>query len=191
METPSKKVVINSRFLFDSVEHSLTSPEDDIIMLGVNEARILKLMIQKPDSVLSREEICQHVWRERGGKIDSSSLTQSISLLRKLLSDKASRPEYIKTVSRVGYRFIARVEPMFTSIAEEATSVARAEKKVQPDATDGKQQSRANGDCCDVVARRLSQWITPLMALLITSLLLIDFNGSQGMLGYIYRKMIP
>lgn len=70
METPNEKVVINSRFLFDVVERSLTDAYDEKIIIGTNEAQILSLLVNHPNSVLSREEIYRQVWAERGGKVD-------------------------------------------------------------------------------------------------------------------------
>lgn len=55
METPNEKVVINSRFLFDVVERSLTDAYDEKIIIGTNEAQILSLLVNHPNSVLSRD----------------------------------------------------------------------------------------------------------------------------------------
>ncbi|MBY8020966.1 winged helix-turn-helix domain-containing protein [Vibrio fluvialis] len=201
METPNEKVVINSRFLFDVVERSLTDAYDEKIIIGTNEAQILSLLVNHPNSVLSREEIYRQVWTERGGKVDDSSLTQSISLLRKMLGDKATKPEYIKTESRIGYRFIAPVDPLYSEIPlDDLVETSREEGaesvKLNGEAQFGHRYINTKHDPVDENARcedskhRLSQLVTPIMAVLLTSLLLIDFNGSQGMLSYLYRSIL-
>ncbi|ELG2961075.1 winged helix-turn-helix domain-containing protein [Vibrio fluvialis] len=201
METPNEKVVINSRFLFDVVERSLTDAYDEKIIIGTNEAQILSLLVNHPNSVLSREEIYRQVWTERGGKVDDSSLTQSISLLRKMLGDKATKPEYIKTESRIGYRFIAPVDPLYSEIPlDDLVKTSREEGaesvKLNGEAQSGHRYINTKHDAvdenarCEASKRRLSQLVTPIMAVLLTSLLLIDFNGSQGMLSYLYRSIL-
>ncbi|EKO3494597.1 winged helix-turn-helix domain-containing protein [Vibrio fluvialis] len=201
METPNEKVVINSRFLFDVVERSLTDAYDEKIIIGTNEAQILSLLVNHPNSVLSREEIYRQVWTERGGKVDDSSLTQSISLLRKMLGDKATKPEYIKTESRIGYRFIAPVDPLYSEIPlDDLVETSREEGaesvKLNGEAQSGHRYINTKYDAvdknarCEASKRRLSQLVTPIMAVLLTSLLLIDFNGSQGMLSYLYRSIL-
>ncbi|EKO3562659.1 winged helix-turn-helix domain-containing protein [Vibrio fluvialis] len=201
METPNEKVVINSRFLFDVVERSLTDAYDEKIIIGTNEAQILSLLVNHPNSVLSREEIYRQVWTERGGKVDDSSLTQSISLLRKMLGDKATKPEYIKTESRIGYRFIAPVDPLYSEIPlDDLVETSREEGaesvKLNGEAQFGHRYINTKHDPvdenarCEASKRRLSQLVTPIMAVLLTSLLLIDFNGSQGKLSYLYRSIL-
>ncbi|MBY8030113.1 winged helix-turn-helix domain-containing protein [Vibrio fluvialis] len=201
METPNEKVVINSRFLFDVVERSLTDAYDEKIIIGTIEAQILSLLVNHPNSVLSREEIYRQVWTERGGKVDDSSLTQSISLLRKMLGDKATTPEYIKTESRIGYRFIAPVDPLYSEIPlDDLVETSREEGaesvKLNGEAQFGHRYINTKHDPvdenarCEASKRRLSQLVTPIMAVLLTSLLLIDFNGSQGMLSYLYRSIL-
>ncbi|WHR53747.1 winged helix-turn-helix domain-containing protein [Vibrio furnissii] len=202
METPNDKVVINSRFLFDAVEKSLTDAYDEKIIIGDNESRILTLLTSHPNAVLSREDIYQQVWVERGNKVDDSSLTQSISLLRKVLGDKATNPEYIKTEARIGYRFIAPVDPVYSVIPlEELVEVT--EQNVQPAANTHQAPAypeqryinsafRLNDDEMQRFpsTRCLSQLITPLMVTLITALLLLDFNGAQSMLSFLYRRIL-
>ncbi|MCG6267108.1 winged helix-turn-helix domain-containing protein [Vibrio furnissii] len=206
METPNDKVVINSRFLFDAVEKSLTDAYDEKIIIGDNESRILTLLTSHPNAVLSREDIYQQVWVERGNKVDDSSLTQSISLLRKVLGDKATNPEYIKTEARIGYRFIAPVDPVYSVIPlEELVEVT--EQNVQPAAntrqtpaypeqryinSEFHREFRLNDDEMQRFpsTRCLSQLITPLMVTLITALLLLDFNGAQSMLSFLYRRIL-
>lgn len=202
METPNDKVVINSRFLFDAVEKSLTDAYDEKIIIGDNESRILTLLTSHPNAVLSREDIYQQVWVERGNKVDDSSLTQSISLLRKVLGDKATNPEYIKTEARIGYRFIAPVDPVYSVIPlEELVEVT--EQNVPPAANTRQtpaypeqryinSEFRLNDDEMQrfLSTRCLSQLITPLMVTLITALLLLDFNGAQSMLSFLYRRIL-
>ncbi len=128
------KLVIGQRFLFDPNANTLidTIEDNEVTRLGSNESRILQLLSQHPNEVVTRNQLHEFVWREQGFEVDDSSLTQAISTLRKLLKDSTKSPHYIKTVPKRGYLLIcsvnnARVEAKRsseTSIVEETKSVA-------------------------------------------------------------------
>ncbi len=105
------KFILADRFTFDSVSNSLIDKnfDDEFIRLGSNESRILLLFSQRPNEIVTRDELYDFVWREQGFEVDDSSLTQAISTLRKQLKDSTKSPQFIKTVPKRGYQFIARV----------------------------------------------------------------------------------
>ncbi len=86
--------------------------------LGSNESRILLMLSERPNQVISRDELHEFVWRDQGFQVDDSSLTQAISTLRKLLNDSTKAPQYVKTVPKRGYQFIASVERSILSLLE-------------------------------------------------------------------------
>lgn len=69
--------------------------------------RALKLMLNHPNEVLSREEIRQALWPE-GVFVDfDHGISSAINRLRDALGDSADNPVFIETVERRGYRWIA------------------------------------------------------------------------------------
>lgn len=112
MNSIDSKFFIAERFLFDSNTNYLfdQQSDDESIRLGSNEGRILLLLCQKPNAVITRQELHEFVWREQGFEVDDSSLTQAISTLRKNLKDSTRSPVYIKTVPKRGYQLICVVE---------------------------------------------------------------------------------
>lgn len=106
------KFILAEKFTFDPLSNTLIDKEDseEIIRLGSNESRILWLLAQRPNEVISRNDLHDFVWREQGFEVDDSSLTQAISTLRKMLKDSTKSPQYVKTVPKRGYQLIARVE---------------------------------------------------------------------------------
>lgn len=112
MSNIGTKFNLANRFTFDPNTNSLTDKESDneVIRLGSNESRILLLLAEKPNEVVSRNELHDFVWREQGFEVDDSSLTQAISTLRKLLQDSTKSPQYVKTVPKRGYQLICPVE---------------------------------------------------------------------------------
>ena len=70
--------------------------------------RVLEVLVENAGQVLTRSDLIEAVWGvEYGG---DERLSRAISLLRKALGDSRSKAEYIETIPRRGYRFIAKVE---------------------------------------------------------------------------------
>lgn len=73
-------------------------------------ALVLDSLLQRPGQLVSREELRQLLW-PNGVHLDfDHGLNKCVNKLRAVLGDDPARPEYIETLSRVGYRFIAPVE---------------------------------------------------------------------------------
>ncbi len=112
MSNAGTKFVLSQRFIFDPNSNTLVDKENDneTIRLGTNESRILMMFSERPNEVISRDQLHEFVWRDQGFQVDDSSLTQAISTLRKNLNDSTKAPEFIKTVPKRGYQFISTVE---------------------------------------------------------------------------------
>ena len=67
----------------------------------------LLFLIRERHRVVTKEELLAGVWRD--AVVGDDSLIQCISTLRRALGDDATKPHYVSTVSRRGYRFIAPV----------------------------------------------------------------------------------
>src|SRR5688500_9342196 len=82
---------------------------------------ILRLMLERPGDVVTREELRQRLWPD-GTFVDfEHSLNAAVKRLRASLGDDADNPRFVETLPRRGYRFIARLDE-----AEPAPSPHRA-----------------------------------------------------------------
>jgi TolB-like protein/DNA-binding winged helix-turn-helix (wHTH) protein/tetratricopeptide (TPR) repeat protein len=71
--------------------------------------QILVAFLERPNDVISREELQRKVWSE-GTFVDfEQGLNKAINKLREVLNDTAATPRFIETVPKRGYRFIAPV----------------------------------------------------------------------------------
>jgi transcriptional activator of cad operon len=73
------------------------------------EPRVMDVLVhlaERAGQVASKEELTERVWQCRS--VTDEVLTVTIYALRKALGDDARRPCYVETVSRRGYRWIAR-----------------------------------------------------------------------------------
>ncbi|HEX5394410.1 MAG TPA: response regulator transcription factor [Rhodocyclaceae bacterium] len=90
---------------FDPASFALVSPAGSEDFLGTAEARLLLLLLEKPNRILTREQLA--------GTSDLSPMDRSIdvriSRLRKRLNDDPHEPKLIKTVYGAGYLMSANV----------------------------------------------------------------------------------
>jgi len=83
----------------------------------------LALMVGEPGRLVTKDRFMDEVWR--GVPVTDEALTQCIRTLRRQLGDDASRPRFIETVPKHGYRFIA---PLDGSPVERRADPANAEE---------------------------------------------------------------
>ncbi|GAA5646465.1 winged helix-turn-helix domain-containing protein [Vibrio proteolyticus] len=112
MSNIGTKFILANRFTFDPNSNSLVdqSNDNEVVRLGSNESRILLMLSERPNEVVSRNDLHEFVWRDQGFEVDDSSLTQAISTLRKMLKDSTKSPQFVKTVPKRGYQLICNVE---------------------------------------------------------------------------------
>src|SRR3954462_3146355 len=68
---------------------------------------ILRLMLERPGDIVTREELQQRLWPD-GTFVDfEHSLNAAVKRLRAALGDDADHPRFVETLPRRGYRFIA------------------------------------------------------------------------------------
>ena len=72
--------------------------------------RLLTLLLEKPNEVVTREEIQHKIWGADTFVDFDHGVNRAINKLREALGDSADNPRFIETLSRRGYRFIAPVQ---------------------------------------------------------------------------------
>lgn len=106
MAAPFKQLYAFGSFVLDLESHRLLR-EGQTVPLPPRALEALRVLLQQPGQVLSREELMQAVWAE--AFVEDANLTVAISQLRKALDQNGETVEYIETIPRVGYRFIGDV----------------------------------------------------------------------------------
>jgi DNA-binding winged helix-turn-helix (wHTH) protein len=69
---------------------------------------LLHYLVERPDVVVSKEELLASVWR--GVAVTEDSLARAIMAVRVALGDDVGHPQFIHTVRGRGYRFARRVD---------------------------------------------------------------------------------
>ena len=79
-----------------------------LIRLQEQPFRVLAMLAERPGEIITREELQEQIWGNTFVDFDQS-LNKAVNRVREALNDDAGTPQYIETVPRRGYRFIAPV----------------------------------------------------------------------------------
>jgi eukaryotic-like serine/threonine-protein kinase len=71
--------------------------------------RLLVMLVERSGEVVTREELRQHLWPQNTFVEFDNSLGVAIRKVRESLNDNADAPQYVETIPRRGYRFVAPV----------------------------------------------------------------------------------
>jgi DNA-binding winged helix-turn-helix (wHTH) protein len=82
---------------------------------------LLRHLLEHPHRLVTKEELKAAVWPQ--SRVVDAALKVSVLEIRKALGDDASKPKYIETVGRNGYRFIAPVSVAFSDGVNSTTSI--------------------------------------------------------------------
>jgi TolB-like protein/DNA-binding winged helix-turn-helix (wHTH) protein/Tfp pilus assembly protein PilF len=104
MSKPDRNTYEFGPFRLDAEQHLLMRG-DEPVPLPPKAFETLLLLVRDSGRVLQKKELMESLWPN--SFVEEANLTQNIFLLRKALGEDSG--EYIKTVPRVGYRFVAPV----------------------------------------------------------------------------------
>ena len=79
------------------------------VRLQEQPLQILQILLERPGEVVSREELQRRIWPADTYVDFDHGLYSAVKRLRDTLGDDTENPKYIQTLSRRGYRLIARV----------------------------------------------------------------------------------
>ncbi len=95
--------------------------------------QVLVYLLEQRHRAVTKDELVEEFWHDTA--VTDNALVQCILDIRKGLGDHARSPQYIKTVPKVGYRFVGPVEerqpqePVEANACEEASPQADPPKK--------------------------------------------------------------
>jgi DNA-binding winged helix-turn-helix (wHTH) protein/pimeloyl-ACP methyl ester carboxylesterase len=75
----------------------------------------LRVLVEHSGRLLTKQELMQAIWPDT--VVEENNLNHNISALRRALGEQATGQQYIETVPRVGYRFVADVTTAGTGAA--------------------------------------------------------------------------
>ena len=106
--TPSFRVIRFSTFELNLQTGELRQ-EGRKLKLQEQPFQVLAALLERPGEIVTREELRSKLWRSDTFVDFDHSLNAAIKRLRDALGESADSPEFIETLARRGYRFIAPV----------------------------------------------------------------------------------
>jgi DNA-binding winged helix-turn-helix (wHTH) protein/TolB-like protein/Flp pilus assembly protein TadD len=112
----SKQLYEFGPFRLDVAERLFLKNEEPVA-LTPKAFEMLVVLVERSGHLVEKDELLKEVWRD--SFVEESNLSQNIYLLRKALGEGANEHQYIETVPRRGYRFVADVREVVTTDAGE------------------------------------------------------------------------
>src|SRR5262249_19361364 len=95
------RIDVNQRVLF---------LDGDPVALTLKAFEVLLVLVENSGRIVDKEELMRLVWPDTF--VEEVNLARNVSDLRKALGDERSRPRFIETVPKRGYRFIGKVRAL-------------------------------------------------------------------------------
>jgi len=102
-------------FEFDPCQHELRR-RGHRLPLSLSQARLLHVFVLRAGQLITRDEIASSLWAEPHNIDISNGINTAVNRLRAVFRDDAAAPKFIETVVGVGYRFIAAVEMVESTV---------------------------------------------------------------------------
>jgi DNA-binding winged helix-turn-helix (wHTH) protein/TolB-like protein/Tfp pilus assembly protein PilF len=178
------------RFRLKSDERVLLRGEE-FVPLTPKAFDILLALLENDGRTVRKDDLMKKVWPDTF--VEEGNLTQNVSLLRKALGESATGPQFIETVPRRGYRFVAPVSRRLSNGQDHTVEASAPAPKMdhpapQIDAnrlTDFKRPLTANVQDTNVIAapsplevgrRTFFNRVVPSIALPVAAVLVIVFG---------------
>jgi TolB-like protein/DNA-binding winged helix-turn-helix (wHTH) protein/Flp pilus assembly protein TadD len=102
----AQKMKYFQSFWLDAANHCLWRDEVRV-PIAPKTYDVLRYLVENPGRLVTQEELLEKLWADT--YINPEGIRRYILELRKILGDRLDKPEFIETVPKRGYRFIARV----------------------------------------------------------------------------------
>jgi two-component system, OmpR family, response regulator len=107
----SAQMLVFGDWKLDTTARHLLDAEGTMVALSGAEYRLLRVFLDHPQRVLTRDQLLNLTQGRQADAFDRS-IDLLVSRLRQRLRDEAREPRYIKTLRSEGYVFSAAVEPL-------------------------------------------------------------------------------
>jgi DNA-binding winged helix-turn-helix (wHTH) protein/tetratricopeptide (TPR) repeat protein len=111
-------------FLLDPLNEQLWR-DHELIHLKAKPFALLRYLVDNPGRLVTHEELRRAIWAET--HVSHGVLREHLREVRMALSDNAVTPQFIETVPRRGYRFLAQVTQDLSSLPIRPTTSTQVE----------------------------------------------------------------
>src|SRR5216684_148601 len=126
MINSQKRLYSFGHFQVDSGERVLQR-DGEVVPLAPRVFDTLLLLVRNSGRALDKDALMKELWP--GTFVEEVNLAQHISLLRKALGESPTEPQYIETIPRRGYRFLAKVSEIADVRTEPAVGAEQPSRR--------------------------------------------------------------
>src|SRR5215208_4722376 len=101
--------------------------QDQPVSLKPKILDLLIFLVKKRGQLVAKDELMKEIWPD--AIVEENNITVSMSILRKTLGEARGDRQFIETVPRRGYRFVAEV----TELSTEQMPAGHSDESVQKD----------------------------------------------------------
>ena len=146
------------KYKFDEFEADLRAAElrknGNRLKLQLQPFQVLVALLERPKEVVTRDELRQRLWPQDTFVDFDHGLNTAMVKLRDVLGDSASKPRFIETIAKRGYRFLgtaevisdqsAPAEPKASAPARCRSQATVGNPNLQPAKSQGRSRFRAS-----------------------------------------------
>jgi DNA-binding winged helix-turn-helix (wHTH) protein/TolB-like protein/Tfp pilus assembly protein PilF len=129
-----KRIYRFADFTLDMSEHRLLRGAEEIYLQPKTFETLLYL-VARHGHLVTKNELLETLWAD--AFVTENALTRCVKEVREALGDDAHQPRYIKTIHRVGYKFITDVEEVQQCSSQEEPIHSAASKFVLTEQREG------------------------------------------------------
>ena len=112
-EVASRQIFEFGEFRLDATRR-LLSKNGETVSLTHKAFETLALLIENRGRVVTKEELLSEIWPDTF--VEEGSLARNISVLRKALGEQPGEHQFIQTIPKQGYRFVALVREVYEPV---------------------------------------------------------------------------
>src|SRR5256884_1356710 len=121
---PEERLYQFGPFRLDPAERLLLH-EGQAVPLSAKAFDLLVLLTENSGHLLEKDDLMKKIWPET--VVEEVNLAHNISIIRRALASRGDVHEYVETVPKRGYRFVAPVQNVAKSVGHAATEIASRE----------------------------------------------------------------
>lgn len=156
-------------FQLDTVNHILLRG-DERLPLTPKAFDVLRYLVERAGRLVTQEELLEALWPET--YVNQEVLRKYILEIRKVLGDKADKPEFVETVTKRGYRFVATVTDNDTLTS---TLLPEQEAPRAPRETPLSAETEPSEPSSSAIQKKLLIWMIPVVGALIATALSVGY----------------
>jgi TolB-like protein/DNA-binding winged helix-turn-helix (wHTH) protein/Flp pilus assembly protein TadD len=127
-------------FRLDTANHCLWRDEERVA-IAPKAYDVLRYLVENPERLVPQEELLEKLWPET--YVNPEGIRKYILEIRKVLGDRLDKPQFIETMPKRGYRFVASVRDADVPESSDlSASHEMDENTTEPNASIGTSRSK-------------------------------------------------